>query len=179
MAELAGFFAMERALRKDHQAATMRTGKWDQGSTVAIGATFGFALLAAPAGAFSKRGRLPIRHGWLGIGVMAAAIVVRAWAASTLGASYTRTLQVRDDQGVIDRGPYAYVRHPGYAADILMWFGYGLAWGNTTSVLATTAPTIPAYLYRIKVEEAMLTNQLGADYRNYAARTSRLIPGVY
>jgi protein-S-isoprenylcysteine O-methyltransferase Ste14 len=34
-------------------------------------------------------------------------------------------------------------------------------------------------LWRITVEEAELTHVLGEPYRRYAARTKRLIPGVW
>jgi protein-S-isoprenylcysteine O-methyltransferase Ste14 len=41
------------------------------------------------------------------------------------------------------------------------------------------ALTIPPVIARIRAEEALLGSQFGAEYENYRARTSRLIPGVY
>lgn len=177
--ELAAFFAIERGLRRGGEAASFERGEDDRGSTVAIGLTFGLAMTAAPLASFIRRGQLPIALGWAGVAVMALGVGVRAWAARTLGESYTRTLRVYAGQRVIDSGPYALIRHPGYAADILMWLGYGLAWTNVAAVLVATFPTSLAYLYRIAVEEAMLRERLGAEYERYAARRARLIPRVY
>jgi protein-S-isoprenylcysteine O-methyltransferase Ste14 len=40
-------------------------------------------------------------------------------------------------------------------------------------------PVTLGYLYRIKVEEKFMTDQLGEDYKNYQDRTKRIIPMVY
>lgn len=176
---LATFLTVERRLRKGHEAATLERGEHDRGSTLAIGATFGLAIPSAPFASLIKGSRLPASTGWVGVALMAGAVAVRIWAAQTLGESYTRTLRVRAGQRVIDSGPYAFVRHPGYAADLMMWFGWGLAWTNALAIVAASVPTSLAYAYRIAVEERMLLNQLGEEYSRYARRTARLVPGLY
>ena len=110
---------------------------------------------------------------------MAAGIGLRSWAAQALGTSYTRTLRVGPDQRVVASGPYAVVRHPGYAADIVMLVGYGLAWTSVGAVLTATLPTAAAYSYRIRVEERMLHERFGDEYSRYRERTWRLLPGVF
>jgi protein-S-isoprenylcysteine O-methyltransferase Ste14 len=178
-AQLAIFLVMERALRRGPEAQSMDRLEHDRGSTMGIGIAFGFAMTAPFATSFLKRGRLSVTTGWGGATAMTAGLALRWWAARTLGDSYTRTLRVREAQRVVDSGPYALVLHPGYAADILMWLGYGLAWTNVAAVFATTVPLTLAYSYRIAVEEIMLREQMGPEYERYAARTARLIPGVY
>lgn len=170
---------MERRLRRGATAASLERGRDDQGSTLAIGAAFSSALMLAPPAALSKRGRLPTAVGAVGNAMMAVGIGLRWWAARTLGESYTRTLRTRPGQRVVDSGPYAVVRHPGYAADLLMWLGFGLSWMNTISVAIAAGPMIAAHGYRIMREETMLRESLGDEYRSYAARTARLIPGIY
>jgi protein-S-isoprenylcysteine O-methyltransferase Ste14 len=110
---------------------------------------------------------------------MATGLGLRSWAAKALGASYTRTLRVSPHQRVVAAGPYAVVRHPGYAADIVMLVGYGLAWTSVGAVMTTTLPTVVAYSYRIRVEERMLQQRLGDEYSRYRERTWRLLPGVF
>ena len=177
--ELACFFVIERGLRKGREAATLDRGAADRGSTMAIGITFGLAMAGPVLTSRTGRGRLPLMLAWAGIPLMAFAIAIRAWAARTLGESYTRTLRVRTGQQLITSGPYALVRHPGYAADIIMWLGYGLAWGSVASLLVTTVPTSIAYAYRISVEEEMLRARFGSEFEDYAARTKRLVPSIY
>lgn len=69
---------------------------------------------------------------------MAAGLVVRAWAARILGRFYTRTLRIAEDQPIIRRGPYRLVRHPGYAADLLLWLGLRLATRNALVAFAVS-----------------------------------------
>ena len=45
--------------------------------------------------------------------------------------------------------------------------------------LGGTVGVIPAYVYRITVEERMLREEIGQPYADYAARTRRLIPNVW
>ena len=50
---------------------------------------------------------------WAGIGL-------RGWAIGTLGRFFRRDIQVADDQVVVRAGPYAAIRHPSYAGNLLM-----------------------------------------------------------
>lgn len=179
VSELVAFFVIERGLRRGSEAATLERGTHDRGSTVAIGTAFGIAMTMTPLASLSSRGRFPPALGWVGVAAMAAGIGLRAWAARTLGSSYTRTLRVAAGQRVVSSGPYAIVRHPGYAADLLMWLGYGLAWSSLPAVLTAILPTSAAYAYRIPAEETMMRSQFGPDYESYAARTARVLPGIW
>jgi len=40
-------------------------------------------------------------------------------------------------------------------------------------------PITLGYLYRIKVEERFMIEQMGENYLNYQKRTKRLIPMIY
>ncbi len=137
------------------------------------------AAVAAPALATVRVGRLPVWLGWVGVGAMGGGLGLRVWAARALGAYYTRTLRITDEQAVIDTGPYAWVRHPGYAGVLALWAGYGLAMTSVPAFVGALGPVVVAYARRIDAEEAMLETSLGARYRRYRDRTSRLVPGIY
>jgi protein-S-isoprenylcysteine O-methyltransferase Ste14 len=47
------------------------------------------------------------------------------------------------------------------------------------SVLVFILPVGFAIIYRIKVEESVLLNEFGDDYSKYAAKTKKLIPGIF
>lgn len=176
---LVSFFLAEGRLRQTPAARSLSAGESDQGTTRNIGVAFAVAGVAGPALATTRQGRLPTPAGWAGVAVMGAGLSLRVWSARVLGAHYTRTLRTADDQPVIDAGPYAYVRHPGYAGVIAMWAGYGLALTSLPATTATTIPMLLAYHRRITAEETMLTASLGDPYRAYQQRTARLIPGVW
>jgi protein-S-isoprenylcysteine O-methyltransferase Ste14 len=38
---------------------------------------------------------------------------------------------------------------------------------------------VPCFLYRIRIEEEMLTREFGGDYFEYVEKSKKLIPGVY
>jgi protein-S-isoprenylcysteine O-methyltransferase Ste14 len=171
--------AAEGRLRQGGEARSFETRKEDQGTTAAVGASFGLALVAGPVLALSRRGRFPTRLGWAGVGVMTVGLALRVAASRALGSHYTRTLRTADDQPVVTNGPYRYVRHPGYAGVLLLWFGYGLALTSLPATLVTSVPNLVAYRRRINAEETMLIEALGAPYREYQRSTKRLVPGLY
>ena len=177
------FVLIERKLRQGPEAQTLEELPSDRGTTRLIGAAFASALTAglmAPLLSRRNLGRIPNKlFAQIGIALMLTGLVVRIWSARTLGRFYTRTLRVTQGQSVITDGPYRWVRHPGYAADIAMWFGFGLASHNAVVASAVLAIMFAAYTRRIAAEETMLHAQLGAAYADYAGRTSRLVPGLY
>jgi protein-S-isoprenylcysteine O-methyltransferase Ste14 len=109
---------------------------------------------------------------WTGAGI-------RWWAVLTLGRFFKLTVVVEEGQRVIRSGPYRYVRHPAYLGSILLVLGIGVAFDNALSILACLVFPLLGVLRRIKVEEDALRRSLGPSYRDYAARTPRLIPGLW
>ena len=87
-------------------------------------------------------------------------------------------IQSERGQAVIDTGPYAFVRHPLYAASIVLFIGMALAMGSYWALI----PVIFGFLVivvRIVLEDRLLQNEL-PGYREYASLVRyRLIPGVW
>jgi protein-S-isoprenylcysteine O-methyltransferase Ste14 len=106
-------------------------------------------------------------------------LILRAWAVLALGRSFRTSVEVDADQPVVTSGPYARIRHPSYTGLLLIALGAGIGFGNWLSLaLCLVVPPL-GMLPRIRVEEAEMTRVLGAEYRDYQARTRRLIPGVW
>jgi protein-S-isoprenylcysteine O-methyltransferase Ste14 len=108
-----------------------------------------------------------------------AGVVLRIVAFRTLGASYSRTLRVTEQQALVTRGVYRRVRHPGYASAILIWGGAAIASGVVAAAAVAGVVLVGVYLYRIGAEERMLARAFGAEYEAYRARSWRLVPYVY
>jgi protein-S-isoprenylcysteine O-methyltransferase len=115
----------------------------------------------------------------LGCVVGLAGVSLRWWAIRTLGAHFTRNLQVATDQRLVTDGPYRQLRHPSYTGAILMLAGVGVGLGNGLSLVACVSLSAAGYIHRIPHEEAMLRRDLGDSYVEYASRTRRLLPGVW
>lgn len=126
--------------------------------------------------------RLP-GPGWLpvvvGLALMVAGMAFRAWSVRTLGRFFTVTVDVADDQRVVDTGPYAAVRHPSYTGMLVVYLGIGAALDSWLSLVAAPIPLLLAILTRIRHEERTLRDGLGPAYAEYAGRTKRLVPFVW
>jgi len=90
----------------------------------------------------------------------------------------SRIVEVEEGQRVVTTGRYAVVRHPMYAAVLLIYLPTPLALGSLWGLIP--AALLPGALAaRIIGEERLLREKL-EGYRAYAERTRyRLIPGVW
>jgi protein-S-isoprenylcysteine O-methyltransferase Ste14 len=94
---------------------------------------------------------------------------------NTYGAA---TVRVEENQRVISTGPYAVVRHPMYAAALILMLGIPLALGSWWGLRAF-ALGVPALTLRILYEERLLKRDL-PGYAEYTQRMRfRLIPGLF
>lgn len=115
----------------------------------------------------------------LGLVLMAAGILIRQWAIVTLGRFFTVDVRVREDQTVVDRGPYRWVRHPAYTGLFVFFVGLGLALGNWASLAVLATVPTAGLVARMRSEERALLDGLGEPYRRYAATRRRLFPGIW
>jgi protein-S-isoprenylcysteine O-methyltransferase Ste14 len=181
-ARVAGLDVLGRIFRRATGVARL-----DKGSlllvSVATGLGIGgaFLLEARVPSATIGAGAAPIR--WLcfaaGVSAIVTGSLARQWAISTLGRFFTLNVQIADDQPVVANGPYRWVRHPSYTADLLAFTGIGLALGNWLALLAAATLPLLGLLVRIHVEEAALRTNLGEPYLAYAKGKKRLIPRVW
>ena len=88
------------------------------------------------------------------------------------------TIELAEDQKVISTGPYAWVRHPMYAAALLMLTGTPISLGSWWGLLVMAA-VLPAILWRLLDEEKFLATNL-AGYTEYQRRVRyRLLPLIW
>jgi protein-S-isoprenylcysteine O-methyltransferase Ste14 len=88
------------------------------------------------------------------------------------------TIELADDQKVISTGPYALVRHPMYAAALVMLLGIPLSLGSWWGVLVMAAIG-PAVVWRLLDEEKFLAGNL-SGYVAYQGRVRyRLLPLIW
>jgi protein-S-isoprenylcysteine O-methyltransferase Ste14 len=116
---------------------------------------------------------------WVGLVVFWCGLALRYWSFRTLGRYFTFTVQTSTDQPVITDGPYRFVRHPSYAAILLMVIGIGLFIGSWWALVWLTASVFCGLLLRIRVEEDALRQELGDRYDTYAADHKRLVPFIW
>ena len=90
----------------------------------------------------------------------------------------SRTIEVQENQKVIDTGLYGIVRHPMYAATIILFLSMPLILGSIQAFIIFFAyPFI--IIKRIKNEEIVLENNL-EGYKEYKQKVKyRLIPFIW
>ena len=114
-----------------------------------------------------------------GLTLLVAGLTIMLIGQATLKRSYSGTLVVRRDHKLVTHGIYRFTRHPIYLGAII-----GLCIGIPLFALSLygfpiLSALIPIALNRIRMEEAMLTEEYGEAYRSYRERTSKLIPLIY
>lgn len=189
-------YALQSEIRFGAKARAIAPGKTDRGSTLAVSLSsmvpilgFALAMKAQASGRlfglhlnFSNWLLWPGSHdaaiGWTGVVVAVLGILLRLWAVLTLRERYTRTLLVEEGQAIERGGPYRLVRHPGYTGSLLCLNGIALASCSALIFLLSLAATFAAYAYRVRVEDGMLVDKFGDQYRRYCSEVGAVVPFV-
>jgi protein-S-isoprenylcysteine O-methyltransferase Ste14 len=129
--------------------------------------------VAAPARVRLLWSPLPIA----GAAVILAGAALLGW---TMRVFRSWRFQARIDAGhrLSTDGPFAWVRHPIYAALDLLALG-SLLWVPTPWTAAGLLLMVVTGDVRARGEEKVLRAAFGEDYSRYAAKVRRLIPGIY
>ncbi|MBX3249985.1 MAG: isoprenylcysteine carboxylmethyltransferase family protein [Myxococcales bacterium] len=114
-----------------------------------------------------------------GFALCLAGVGIRYAAIFSLGRLFTWQVSILDGHSLHTAGLFSVVRHPSYAGGLLGMAGAALAFGSWGALLCFALTHVPLVVRRIRVEERALERAFGAAYRAYAARTARLLPGVF
>ena len=102
-----------------------------------------------------------------------------SWAMVT-NRFFSTFVRIQEDRSheVVTRGPYRYVRHPGYAGTILAAIALPLALGSLWALIPACIGAA-GFVVRTDLEDKTLRQDLGG-YLEYADRVRhRLIPGIW
>jgi protein-S-isoprenylcysteine O-methyltransferase Ste14 len=122
----------------------------------------------------------------LGLGPLVAGVmcfVIGLWlfyrSHADLGTNWSITLEVREQHRLITHGIYRRIRHPMYFAMIVYSLGQALVIPNWVAGPSNLVAFTILFALRVHAEEQMMTDMFGDEYTTYAARTKRLVPGVW
>jgi protein-S-isoprenylcysteine O-methyltransferase Ste14 len=162
----------------------MRFGKFTKAWDMVWAVLFALAVIAIYVIAVEEPGdgvtREPGAAWLLGLAIFTPGWTLVIWSM-VVNPFFEKTVRIQTDHGhrVIDKGTYAYMRHPGY-------LGFAAGWIlSTPLLLASTGAFIPALIavgllvIRTALEDRTLHAEL-PGYAEYATRVRfRLIPGVW
>ena len=104
------------------------------------------------------------------------ATMLRGWALINLRQLFDRDAHILPDHQLLQHGPYHFIQHPAYAANILFATATGMALTTWPSTLIAATLALLAHLPRIYREEQLLHQQFPDTYPAYHHHTGRLIP---
>ncbi len=132
---------------------------------------------------FSYNIKMPIINGllisYLGLIIIIIGMLIRFISIWTLGKYFTVDVTIREEHKIKQDGFYKIVRHPSYSGSLLSFLGFGISLNNWTSLVVVMFLVVISMLYRIKIEEKILTAHFGNTYEDYMKKTYRLIPFIY
>ena len=108
----------------------------------------------------------------LGMGIV-------TWAEA-VNKFFEPTVRIQKERGhrVIDTGPYAIVRHPGYVGGFFFFIGMAFCLGSLWAMIPAGLTSL-ALILRTQWEDQMLQAEL-TGYKEYTQRVRyKLIPGVW
>jgi protein-S-isoprenylcysteine O-methyltransferase Ste14 len=142
-------------------------------SVIWLGAAAGLAYFKKPDGASLAAVRTDA-IGWLGGGIVVAALALHFWASVTLARGQRQGPAVSP---VMD-GPFRYVRHPIYLAGITLLLGVGLLYAPYRIVDSGLPLILFVYFHfaMVWVEEPELRRRYGSKYQEYCDRVPRWLP---
>jgi protein-S-isoprenylcysteine O-methyltransferase len=176
---LYGFFEVYMNFRQRGKSSVKISG--DKGSLRVLYSliTIGYAL-SFSIGA-TKIGRIYYWNTFfvIGMALVVMGLMIRIHSILTLKQFFTYSVGKVENQRIIETGLYKIIRHPGYLGQLLIFAGISISLSNWLSVLLMMIPVTIGYIYRIKVEESFMIEQMGESYLNYQKRTKRIIPRIY
>jgi protein-S-isoprenylcysteine O-methyltransferase Ste14 len=114
----------------------------------------------------------------VGLSLCVVGLSIAIVAARTLRRFYSSTLVMREDHQLITHGVYRFARHPLYLGVLIAIMG-APAYGPSLYGFLILSLLIPIFLFRIKMEEDMLSERFGDEYDAYRWATKKLIPHLY
>ena len=111
---------------------------------------------------------------WWGGALLLAGGLMFGWGIRSLGRNLTPGTEPLAHAELVTTGAYAYVRHPIYAAAVVLLTGYTLAWSNWTLAFVAGMGALQFFKAKARHEEAWLLQRFPA-YRAYRLQVPRMV----
>lgn len=169
---IVGMFKGKRALKRQSTASrSAQVGLMIAGYMLLANKRFELGWLAVrfvPDSEFTKVA---------GLLVAIAGTAFAIWARQTLGENWSARITLKVDHELIERGPYALVRHPIYTGILGTMAGTAL-FGGTLRGVCAFALLLAGFVYKMTQEEKLMESSFPEAYPAYRRRVKALIPWI-
>jgi protein-S-isoprenylcysteine O-methyltransferase Ste14 len=114
---------------------------------------------------------------WAGAAMCVAGVALGIYARHVLAKSWSGDVAITPVHALVQRGPYALVRHPIYLGLLLAQVGMIIALGEVRALVFVYG--IERLLKKLPLEEAALRKEYPMEYDQYARRVRKLVPLVW
>ena len=154
---------------------------WDKvlAPLMAVSISFPIVIVAGLDHRYGWSPEFPLWLSAIGFLLIALGYAFASWAFAE-NRFFFSVVRIATDQGhaVCDSGPYRFVRHPGYAGNLLALFGIVFALDSIWALVPVLVATIITVIRTALEDQALLEELPG--YPDYAQRVRyRLIPAIY
>lgn len=111
------------------------------------------------------------------VALVVAGLAFTAWARLTLGRNWSGSVTFKEGHELIERGPYAWVRHPIYTGLLAMMLGTALYYAEPLGFVVLAVGAVAFHL-KARTEERLMTAHFPDEYPAYRRRVKALIPFV-
>jgi protein-S-isoprenylcysteine O-methyltransferase Ste14 len=112
---------------------------------------------------------------WIAVALVVLGLGFSIWARVVLAGNWSGWVTVKEGHELIQRGPYAHIRHPIYTGVLLALLGSGLAAGQLRGLVAFVI-AFAGLFFKLRTEERVMQREFGERYSAYRARSWALIP---
>jgi protein-S-isoprenylcysteine O-methyltransferase Ste14 len=120
----------------------------------------------------------PVTRVTLGLLMEVCGVALAVWARVFLGKHWSGRITIKVEHELIREGPYGQLRHPIYTGLLTMYLGAAVVSGESHAAAGLLLAVI-AYIRKVRLEEAKLTEAFGEAYQEYQLRTWGLFPGLH
>ena len=96
-----------------------------------------------------------------------------------IGRYGTGKIVIEKEHQLITRGIYGYIRHPIYLGGLIGWTGLSLAFKGVIIPVIVLIIYFTVFKSRMDLEERMLLEEFGEEYKSYCKTAKRAIPGLW
>ena len=106
-----------------------------------------------------------------------AGLVILLWARTVLGGNWSGAVTLKENHELIQRGPYAYVRHPIYSGLMLLGLGTAVYYASLGGFVLLVLVWV-GFTMKMRQEEQLMTEHFPDRYPAYKASVKAVVPFV-
>ncbi len=116
---------------------------------------------------------------WVGMIIGVFSMVLFVYVHMHLGKYFSYTLKIYKDHKFITTGPYRFIRHPMYTAFTIFHSAIFLLTSNWFIGIIWVGIILLILVFRIRIEEKVLFETFGNEYKEYKQITGSLLPPIF